>query len=232
MALPFEFTSEVIETSRAARRPYNYVGNVLQTIVLVHPDGTAPNDYCEQVKDRLVAQFKGGPRIEGVLCAIADEGTELEQGLINVQEFRSLDTAIGAQLDALGVMYDEPRNGETDGNYRRRLKAMAKIVASKGTVNDLLNVLITLDNGFSPSSIALIPHFPACVAMTVEVPSGEQLLGETMARLLKRTVASGVCFVLMFFESGETIFSWEDDPGGEWGEDGVPATGGIWAEAV
>jgi hypothetical protein len=197
-----------------------------------HPNGTPARDYCARALDRVAEEFRPQPLIEKLLCLLADRATAIEQALINVSEFRQPTTALGQQLDELGKAYGEPRNGETDDDYRRRLIAMAQVVDSKGTGEDLLELLVALDNGFSPSSIQLIEHHPACLIMTCVVPLGGQLLGETFGRLLHKAKAGGVCLVLLFEEQGATLFVWSGDTGSGWAEEGSPGTGGIWAEGV
>lgn len=198
-----------------------------------HPDGTAAPSYCALAVDRLLEQFKGKPKVEGLICALASRGTPIEQSLINVKEFRSLDTALGSQLDELGRLYLETREGDSDDDFRRRLQAMALVVASRGRPDEMLDVLIVLDNGFAPTTIALTNHFPACFIMEIEVPLGGQMTGESFARILKQAIPAGVCFQLQFQEQNETLFVWEDDTGEGWAEeDDLVGTGGVWAEAV
>jgi len=200
----------------------------------VHPDGTPAESQCLLALDRLLEQFKGKPAIEGLICALADRGTEIEQSLINVSEFRSLDTALGSQLDQIGRFYREPRNGKTDDQYRAFLKAFALIVASKGRANELIDALVFLDNGFDLAAIELIPHYPASFVMTARVPFGQQLLGEEFARVLRKIVAAGVQFILLFeYPSSTTHFVWSGDTGEGFAEESTPAlTGGFWAEGV
>ena len=198
-----------------------------------HPDGTPASDFCQQAIDRIVEQFKPQPKIESLLCLLGDRATAIEQALINTKEFRQIPMALGSQLDELGNLYGEPRNAETDDDYRRRLAASAQVVDSKGTGEDLLEVLVALDNGFDPSSISLVEHHPACVILTAKVPLGQQLLGETMGRFLQRAKAGGVCLVLLFEEADATIFVWTPDAGlGFAEEDDLAGTGAIWAEGV
>lgn len=207
-------------------------GPLVFAAVAPHPDGTLATDFCLQATDRIVEQFKPQPKIAALLCAIADRATPIEQALINVKEFRQLSTALGQQLDELGKFYGEFRNDESDADYRRRLLAFAEIVASKGTGEDLIRLLVTLDNGFAPTAIALVEHHPAGLIMTARVPLGGQLLGETFARLLKKTKAGGVGSVLLFEEQSALLFVWSGDVGAGWGEDGQPGSGGLWAEGV
>ena len=108
------------------------------------------------------------------------------------------------------------------------------IVASKGTGNEHLTALLFLDNGFAPSAIELTNHYPASFIMTAQVPFPQQSLGEEFARVLKKIVASGVQFILLFeYPSTTTHFVWTPDAGEGFAEEATPAsTGGVWAEGV
>lgn len=199
-----------------------------------HPSGTPALDNCLAAIAHLLEEFKGRPRIEALVCTLGDRATAIEQALINVKEFRSLSTAVGQQLDELGTLYGELRGGKTDDDYRRRLEALAIVVASKGTSNEMIDALVALDNGFAPSAISLVPHYPAGLIMTAQVPDGMQEVGEDFGRVLKKIVPAGVQFVLLFeYTSSETHFVWTPDTGAGFAEEDNPiGTGGVWAEGV
>lgn len=189
---------------------------------------------CLLALDRLLQQFKGLPRIEGFICAIADRWQPIVNALEDTKNFRSLDTATGVQLDRLGEFYEETRQGKTDGQYRAFLKTMAAVTASKGLGDEHLDALTSLDNGFAPTAIRLIMHYPAAFVMTCQVPFPQHELGKEFARILRKVVPSGVKFILLFeYPPSTTHFVWEGETGEGWAELGNEAsTGGIWAHAV
>ena len=204
-------------------------------IVLAKPPlpPPGPTPICLTTIERIVEQFKDKVRIEGLICAIADRAQPILDALEDTKNFRSLDTAIGQQLDELGKFYRAPRNTKTDDAYRAFLKALAVVVGTRGRGDELLTTLVTLDNGFDLASIALIEHRPAALIMTAKVPIGGQLIGEEHASVLKRAVAGGVRLVLLFEESGAVLFSWSGEPGAGFAEGTDPSgTGGIWTEGV
>jgi hypothetical protein len=54
---------------------------------------------------------------------------------------RSVDSAIGAQLDVVGKLAGQKRNGLVDDVYRRYIRARIRANRSTGSLNDLLRVL-------------------------------------------------------------------------------------------
>ncbi len=192
-----------------------------------------PTDACISALERLVEQFKPQPNIESLICSLADRSQPILNAIEDTKAFRNLDTATGQQLDELGTLYLAPRNGKTDDAYRAFLKGQAFVVASKGGGDELLDALVTLDDGFDVGSIQLIEHHPAAFIMTAKVPAGQQLLGEEHASVLRRMVAGGVRFVFLFEAASTTLFVWSGETGEGWAEEASPGTtGAIWAEGV
>lgn len=202
------------------------------------PHVTIDIDHCELANDRLAQQFKGRPRLNAVVCAYGDRATEIEQALADVQGFRSIETAFQSTLDAIGALLGLMREGLSDDVYRVRLRAQAKVIASVGRPNELLDIITTLDDGFAPEEIELIESFPAAVIIRGAVAAGEQQTGEQFARFLIAAKAAGVKIIFEFYEQDVTLFSWAvspDDPAppanSGWAEtDG--GIGGRWAEAI
>lgn len=80
-------------------------------------------NYADIAIDRLIHQYKNKPKLEAILKAFASEIQELENTYFDLLEKRSFDTAIGYQLDRIGVILGETRQGLNDDEYRIRLKA-------------------------------------------------------------------------------------------------------------
>jgi hypothetical protein len=60
------------------------------------------NKYVAQLKSDLIEQFKGQPVIEALLEAIGKQLTEVYEYYTDLRESRSLETAVGNQLDGIG----------------------------------------------------------------------------------------------------------------------------------
>jgi hypothetical protein len=101
---------------------------------------TKITDHAERHLARLSYQFRGKPFIEGILGAFAAEAQEIEDALWQLLVERSIDAAVGLQLDVLGRIVDQPRNGAVDGVYRKMIRTKVLVNRSTGRVRDLILV--------------------------------------------------------------------------------------------
>ena len=123
---------------------------------------------------------------------------------------RSLDTAIGKQLDLIGEILGLPRNeGETDDSYRDRLRLQAFINTSKATPEDAIKFLkmATKANVVSYQELK-----PACFQLETDgtfFPDPPNMLNE----YLKKITPAGVNYVPITATYGTPIpftFSHDD----------------------
>jgi hypothetical protein len=89
---------------------------------------------------RLPEQFKGRPNIEALIRAVVASFDEFDVEARRLLVERTLDTAVGAQLDVIGRIVGQPRNGLSDDDFRRFCRARVRANRSKGTVSDILRV--------------------------------------------------------------------------------------------
>ena len=75
-------------------------------------------DHCADGLELLLSQFQNKPRLAGVLCALLESVQEAEDAAWQLLTERDLDSAVGAQLDQLGRLVGEERQGRTDDQYR------------------------------------------------------------------------------------------------------------------
>ncbi len=97
-------------------------------------------DYAEIAKSRLTNVFQNKLAIEAVVCALPKQLTLLEIVADQVRDGRSVDTAIGIQLDKIGVAVGEQRLGRSDDIYRIAIKFRVFVNVSKGRPSDLIYV--------------------------------------------------------------------------------------------
>src|SRR5690606_30235819 len=96
---------------------------------------------------RLVEQFRGKPRIEALLRAIAAQVQQLEDVATDLLEKRWLDTAEGAQLDGLGRLLGHGRVAWDAEQYRARLLLRARLRLPAGPPASLVPALAPLSEG-------------------------------------------------------------------------------------
>jgi hypothetical protein len=94
----------------------------------------------------LLTQFQGLPVITEYIKSFAIQLQELENVFFKLLLLRSLDTATGAQLDGLGLIVGEPRQGRDDVNYRAAISSRILINRSSATVNQILAILVSIQD--------------------------------------------------------------------------------------
>ena len=62
------------------------------------------SDHIVRAKNRLIEQYRGKPKIEGVLEAIVAPIQDIEDVLEQLKLERWIETAIGVQLDKIGSL--------------------------------------------------------------------------------------------------------------------------------
>lgn len=120
-------------------------------------------DYGARAERLLAGQFKQSPRLIGLLRALLVPAADLERTFHALYALRWLDSADGAQLDALGDSLVEPRRGQTDAQYRYYLRAAAIRNGSDGTPDTLIRYVQALTGA---PTVTYSEQYPA--AFTVE----------------------------------------------------------------
>lgn len=99
------------------------------------------SDHVLAALSRLIAQDKKRAVYKRIVTILVDRIQRMEDVLWDLHEQRWIDTAIGAQLDVLGDIVGEARQGRDDDTYRLWIRARARANRSRGTPNDALAVL-------------------------------------------------------------------------------------------
>jgi hypothetical protein len=117
------------------------------------------------------------------------------------------DVAVGAQLDNLGEIVGQPREGRTDDVYRLWLQARILVNRSTGKADDTLTLLALIAGD---SDFDLIEYPPAAYAVyAFDLGVDEQAVFD----LVKLVKPAGVRMILVYSESpAEDLFRY-DTPG-------------------
>lgn len=78
--------------------------------------------------------------ISKLLIGLLSSCNDLESVLLALLTQRSVATAVGSQLDVLGRIVDEDRNGLSDDDYRRFIQAKILVNRSSGTFPELIRI--------------------------------------------------------------------------------------------
>lgn len=158
------------------------------------------NNHVQQALQRLLQQYKGLPKFEGLLTALINQIQDLENGLYPIDQYRQLQFAYGQQLDKLGEIIGRPRNGLADNEYFIFLIGEIAKNNSDTTAPTLLYIVQTLfqsdevyifspesngggDQGFEP---------PATVGFGVSDPGTDDSLDTVIEQIIVASLGAGI----------------------------------------
>lgn len=137
----------------------------------------------------------------------------IESALWQLLTQRSISTAVGSQLDAIGKLVGQARNGLSDADYARYINARIATNNSKGRVEDLITVTRSVPNDAN----ALIRVAPQGTATVVVVVAGTTVVlntGVTLSGLLQAAVAAAVRLLTeASVSTPPTTFTFDTGPG-------------------
>jgi len=147
-------------------------------------------EHAARGVERLIDRY-AKPRTSALLASWLDEVQEVEDALWQLLVERSLATAEGDQLDVLGAIVGEPRQGRDDETYRLWIAARNAVNRSSGLTVEMLGIARKL---IPPAyGLELAEYYPAALIMhivgTLPVADGFQI-----ARMLRLAKAAGVLF--------------------------------------
>ena len=123
----------------------------------------------------LLQQYKDKPKIVGLASAIIGPLQPIEDAFFGMLTLRSINYAVGIQLDKLGVIVGQPRNGLTDEPYRSRIKIRILQNISQGEPDTLIAVYQALTNS---DYVLFQENYPAGLNMFSggDIPAGQETI--------------------------------------------------------
>lgn len=192
---------------------------------------TEINNHADLAKRRVLEQFKGSPRLLGMLDGLCINIQELENVFFDIKDNLSIFNSTGVNLDIWGDILNQPRNGLSD-DTEYRIVLLAKIAqnVSQGTAEELIALLTLLTN---PTKIIYSELQPAELVMTIlsPTPIGSY---ELIRSVMQKAKAAGVKFNVLVVAS-EHPFSFAEDPdidGRGFGDINDPDVGGNFSAIV
>lgn len=178
---------------------------------------------------RLLQQYKGSTNLRAIVSAFVEQVQELEDVLNTVPATRSLDTATGASLDALGELVGMPRPlGTDDDVYRVLIFGRIGLNISQGETERV----IALYSLFTASDrVQMQEYQPASISLMSDgavVPGVEDMLGE----FLEAVTAAGVAVLYFGLHDPTNAFVFAGGTGGGFGDATDGAVGGELAYLI
>lgn len=168
-----------------------------------------PVDHVADAQDQVWNRFKKCPNFTSLAKVIGKRFQILSNDLEDIRAVRDLDTAMGTNLDKLGAIVGQSREGFSDLIYRTLIKAKTAANRSKGTDDDVINTALILRKGIA-TDIVYTEFFPAAIQIDF-LNSFETLQHQALiADLLFLTKLGGVRLVVTF--STPIPFGFDGDP--------------------
>jgi len=184
-----------------------------------------PIDRAEQALRLLVEQYRGSERLQGLIRAVAERLTEVDEARVQLLTKRWLDQAEGAQLDGLGELVGATRQGRDDEEYRLRLQAQVTINTGAGTPEDLIQGVGQLTGA---NQVQVREKYPAAYELFINVTS----LPADLRALIATLSPAGVAATFLIVTEDAEPFGFDNDPGAigfnELGDD----SGGAFSELL
>jgi len=107
---------------------------------------TKTTDHVTEALGNRLEQFKNSPKMAAFITAFVNQIQDLEEASFELYLDRWIDTAVGVQLDGMGSIVGEDREGRGDDAYRLAIKAQIQINFSDATPEDILRALVNFYN--------------------------------------------------------------------------------------
>lgn len=146
-------------------------------------------EHANEGVDLLLEQFHNSPLLQTMVAVLMGQVQDAEGVAWQLLTERSLDYAVGNQLDGLGLIVGEPRNGRDDDQYRVALRVRIAVNKSNGKPEELLNILSLL---FGTVDAWLREYYPAAVAIELRNPAVSPNAPDALIRFLRSAKAAGV----------------------------------------
>lgn len=186
------------------------------------------NDHEGKVVALLLEQYKGQPKMEGLIKSFASQIQELENAFFDMVAKRTLDGAEGTILDEMGTIVVQDRLGFDDAFYRNLLKAKVGENTSQGEIEKIIQITQLLTGA---DLVHLQEWYPAGIGLFFDRELDAALINFFYQRLNRVEVATVRLEALICFDPDEG-FAFEGGPGNAagFGDINNSATGGKIAE--
>lgn len=159
---------------------------------------------ADEAVSLLMEQYKSRQNINDIVRIFASMFQGIEDEAANIYKYFQIQTAQGAQLDEIGLIVDEARNGQSDLEYR--LKIFAKIYLNR-TGGEIESLISLLKHSTDTPSVRIIELFPAAMRIEIEADNWPN----DLYNRVKHAVAGGVAVDIINF-TGTNRFRF-DTPG-------------------
>lgn len=156
-------------------------------------------DYEDIASQRITSVFQESPRVKEVIVAMPRQLTIFEQTADQVRDERAIDLAIGVQLDKVGEIVGESRQGRDDETYRQAIKFRIFVNVSKGRPSDVYTATKTLTQA---DDVQYLESYPA----TVYMYSNGYMVSDDIPPAVQEVAPAAISDIPIVVSIGETPF--------------------------
>lgn len=187
-------------------------------------------EHVQRFLSRLPIQFKkdDGSYWRKLAEAIGAEANRVEETLQDILTQRSIATAEGEQLNVIGRIVKQEREGSSDADYRIRIRAKVLVNRSSGTINEIIDIfeLLATDSTLTGAVVHVTESPPAQMQLRFSGVTLDDDQVRRLTNLLRQAKAAGVRFDFVYLTyPPEETFTFDGVDGQGWDE-------GHWATAV
>lgn len=189
---------------------------------------TKINNLLELAQARMLQQFKAdcAPELDKLLSVLIAEGQEVEDQLFKLRDERSVDNAVGAQLDTIADIVGIDREGRTDPELNDLISVQIQVNSTGGQEPALASLIDVLTVA---TVIDILEVFPA--GLDIFINNND--LSVATVRLFRRAIAATVGLQFAQVAAGETAFAFAGSSVGDgFGNLVTPTDGGVFAFVI
>ena len=170
-----------------------FTGNLTQELGCpqIFPRNTS---YKTEAITNFIEQFRSSTNLHNLACSYLEQIQLLEEAFHLILDKFNLQCAVGDQLDILGRIVNENRQGQTDDEFRQAIRTKIRANVSEGTIEDIIAIAKSALN--QAGSIEVTEAFPGTAFVRV---NGVTLNAIESAQLKKFLVLGSPAGVQIFY---------------------------------
>lgn len=173
------------------------------------------SDVTSPAVARLLEQFKGSPKIEGLITAIFAQMQDVEDQINQVATAFDLGTAVGEQLNVLGRVVGQPRGSLSDADYTLWILARIIINRASGTAEEIYKLLRLILMDIENLNANVVDQYPLSFRLTIANGIGA-INPDTIFDIINEVRVAGVGAELVYVLTDD-VFRFDSGPGWDQG---------------
>jgi len=147
--------------------------------------------HISEALGNLIEEYKNAKNLKVIVTSYVTQIQILEDVFQDITIARSVNDAENAQLDGLGTIVGEPRQGRNDLDYRQAVRVRIDLNLSSGTIEQMISVI---QSTLNVSEVIITEYFPAAFLANVIDPIDPNNVSDYALELIKSGKAAGVGF--------------------------------------